>query len=287
VQDYVKKVDYKPNQLAKSLRTGKSKSIGLLVEDISNPFFANIADHIEKMAYDNGYHIIYCSMNNDEQRAKELIQLFRDRQIDGFVIAPTEGLSEVINSLIKQAVPVVLFDRPLADVETHTVLSENMNGAYVGTMYLLEQKKAKRIGFVTTTSTQSQMKGRLEGYMKAIDKVGMDLLVKKINPSLTDDDIAQQLQSFIADNKLDAVLFATNYLAVDGLKAIKKYQIAINNLVSFDENTAFALVEPPVSAISQNIKEIASEVVRILLSQINGKSTQIEQVVIPCDLIER
>src|SRR5690606_39550326 len=101
--------------------------------------------------------------------AKELIQLFRDRQIDGFVIAPTEGLSEVINSLIKQAVPVVLFDRPLADVETHTVLSENMNGAYVGTMYLLEQKKAKRIGFVTTTSTQSQMKGRREGYRKALE----------------------------------------------------------------------------------------------------------------------
>ena len=287
VQDYVKKVDYKPNQLAKSLRTGKSKSIGLLVEDISNPFFANIADHIEKMAYDNGYHIIYCSMNNDEQRARELIQLFRDRQIDGFVIAPTEGLSEVINSLIKQAVPVVLFDRPLADVETHTVLSENMNGAYEGTMYLLEKKKAKRIGFVTTTSTQSQMKGRLEGYMKAIDKVGMDLLVKKINPSLTEEDVALQLQSFIVDNKLDAVLFATNYLAINGLKIIKKYKIAIDKLVSFDENTAFALVEPPVSAISQNIKGIASEVVRILLSQIDGKSTDIEKVVIPCDLIER
>src|SRR5690606_34068202 len=156
VLDYVKKVDYKPNQLAKSLRTGKSKSIGLLVEDISNPFFANIADRIEKLAYDHGYHIIYCSMKNDEQRAKELIQLFYDRQIDGFIIAPTEGLSDDINNLLKSSVPVVLFDRPLADVETHTVISENVEGAYQGTLFLLEQKNAKRIGFVTTNSTQSQ-----------------------------------------------------------------------------------------------------------------------------------
>ncbi|MBD1428598.1 LacI family DNA-binding transcriptional regulator [Sphingobacterium litopenaei] len=287
VLDYVKKVDYKPNQLAKSLRTGKSKSIGLLVEDISNPFFANIADRIEKLAYDHGYHIIYCSMKNDEQRAKELIQLFYDRQIDGFIIAPTEGLSDVINNLLKSSVPVVLFDRPLADVDTHTVISENVEGAYQGTMFLLEQKNAKRIGFVTTNSTQSQMKGRLEGYMKAVDNVGMDLLVKKINPAQTEEEVVSQLKDFISDNKLDAVLFATNYLAINGLKAIKQYQLEVDKLISFDENTTFGLVNPPVSAISQNIQEIAQEVVRILVNQIHGKLDKIEKVVIPCNLIAR
>ncbi|MGN0002570.1 MAG: LacI family DNA-binding transcriptional regulator [Sphingobacterium composti] len=287
VLDYVKKVDYKPNQLAKSLRTGKSKSIGLLVEDISNPFFANIADHIEKLAYDHGYHIIYCSMKNDEQRAKELIQLFYDRQIDGFIIAPTEGLSVDINNLLKSSVPVVLFDRPLSDVETHTVVSENVEGAYQGTLFLLEQKNAKRIGFVTTVSTQSQMKGRLEGYMKAVDNIGMDLLVKKINYDQNEDDVLEQLRDFISDNKLDGVLFATNYLAINGLKAIKKFDLAVDKLISFDENTTFGLVDPPVSAISQNIQEIAQEVVRILVNQINGKSDKIEKVVIPCTLIAR
>jgi LacI family transcriptional regulator len=287
VLDYVKKVDYKPNQLAKSLRTGKSKSIGLLVEDISNPFFANIADRIEKLAYDHGYHIIYCSMKNDEQRAKELIQLFYDRQIDGFIIAPTEGLSDVINNIIKSGVPVVLFDRPLADVDTHTVITENVEGAYQGTMFLLEQKHAKRIGFVTTISTQSQMKGRLEGYMKAVDNVGMDLLVKKINPALTEVEVVSQLYDFIADNKLDAILFATNYLAINGLKAIKQHNLNVDKLISFDENSAFGLVDPPVSAISQNIQEIAQEVVRILVNQINGKLDKNEHVVIPCNLIAR
>lgn len=287
VQEYVKKVGYKPNQLAKSLRTGKTKSIVLLVEDISNPFFANIADHIEQQAYEHGYHIIYCSVKNDEQRAKELINLFYDRQIDGFIIAPTEGLSDVINVLLKRDVPVVLFDRPLVDVDAHTVITENEKGAFDGTMFLLQEKKAKRIGFVTITSSQSQMKGRLEGYMKAVDSVGMDLLVKKINPSQKDEEVVDQLRDFIQDNKLDAIFFATNYLAINGLRAIKKYKLDIEKLVSFDENAAFELVEPPVSAISQNIPEIAKQVVRILLSQINGKLESVEKVVVPCKLIAR
>lgn len=287
VQEYVKKVGYKPNQLAKSLRTGKTKSIVLLVEDISNPFFANIADHIEQQAYEHGYHIIYCSVKNDEQRAKELINLFYDRQIDGFIIAPTEGLSDVINVLLKRGVPVVLFDRPLVDVDAHTVITENEKGAFDGTMFLLQEKKAKRIGFVTITSNQSQMKGRLEGYMKAVDSVGMDLLVKKINPSQKDEEVVDQLRDFIQDNKLDAIFFATNYLAINGLRAIKKYKLDIEKLVSFDENAAFELVEPPVSAISQNIPEIAKQVVRILLCQINGKLESVEKVVVPCKLIAR
>ncbi|GAA4519191.1 MULTISPECIES: LacI family DNA-binding transcriptional regulator [Sphingobacterium] len=287
VQEYVKKVGYKPNQLAKSLRTGKTKSIVLLVEDISNPFFANIADHIEQQAYEHGYHIIYCSVKNDEQRAKELINLFYDRQIDGFIIAPTEGLSDVINVLLKRGVPVVLFDRPLVDVDAHTVITENEKGAFDGTMFLLQEKKAKRIGFVTITSSQSQMKGRLEGYMKAVDSVGMDLLVKKINPSQKDEEVVDQLRDFIQDNKLDAIFFATNYLAINGLRAIKKYKLDIEKLVSFDENAAFELVVPPVSAISQNIPEIAKQVVRILLSQINGKLESVEKVVVPCKLIAR
>lgn len=289
VLDYINEVGYKPNQLAKSLRTGKSKTIGLLVEDISNPFFANIADCIEKLAYGFGYHIIYCSMNNDEQRAKELIELFYDRQIDGFIIAPTEGLSGVINSLLKSSVPVVLFDRPLPDVDSYTVVSENEQGAYDGTIYLFEEKKAERIGFVTTNSNQSQMLGRLAGYNRAVDNLGLDKFIHKVDPNLTRDDIIRELSGFIEVNKLDGVLFATNYLAINGLKAIKVNKLGVNKLISFDENSAFELVDPPVSAISQDIQEIARQVVNLLINQINGQHVDGKErnVVVPCTLVSR
>ncbi|WP_164109298.1 MULTISPECIES: LacI family DNA-binding transcriptional regulator [Sphingobacterium] len=287
VLDYVNKVGYKPNQLAKSLRTGKSKTLGLLVEDISNSFFANIADQIEKLAYDFGYHIVYCSMNNDVNRAKELIQLFYDRQIDGFIIAPTEGLTEVIQKLLKNNVPVVLFDRHLEDLETNFVISENHNGAYLGTRFLLEEKRASRVGLVTINSNQLQMRGRMEGYMEAVDAMGKDMLIKKIVRSQVDEDTILQIRDFIQDNRLDGVLFATNYLALSGLKAIKRYDLDITKVVSFDENAVFSLVEPAVSAISQNIHEIARKVVDILINEINGKNQGLVQVVVPCEIIAR
>ncbi|SKB80073.1 transcriptional regulator, LacI family [Sphingobacterium nematocida] len=287
VLDYVNKVGYKPNQLAKSLRTGKSKTLGLLVEDISNSFFANIADQIEKLAYDFGYHIVYCSMNNDVNRAKELIQLFYDRQIDGFIIAPTEGLTEVIQKLLKNNVPVVLFDRHLEDLETNFVISENHNGALIGTRFLLEEKKASRVGLVTINSNQLQMRGRMEGYMEAVDAMGKDMLIKKIVRAQADEDTILQIRDFIQDNRLDGVLFATNYLALSGLKAIKRYDLGIEKVVSFDENAVFSLVEPAVSAISQNIHEIARKVVDILINEINGKNKELVQVVVPCEIIAR
>lgn len=287
VLDYVKKVGYKPNQLAKSLRTGKSKTLGLLVEDISNAFFSSIADQIERLSYDFGYHIIYCSMNNDESRAKELIQLFYDRQIDGFIIAPTEGLSEVIQRLLTNNVPVVLFDRIIENLETNYVVSENVQGAYQGTQSLFNDNKASKVGFVTINSNQQQMKDRLVGYMKAVDEANGDFSIKKINTAQNEEDTIVEIRDFILDNKLDGILFSTNYLAISGLKAIKKYNLSIDNLVSFDENTIFSLVDPPVSAIAQDIQEIALQVVNILVNEINGKSNTLKQVVVPCEFIKR
>lgn len=288
VLDYVNNVGYKPNQLAKSLRTGKSKTLGLLVEDISNAFFASIADQIEKLAYNHGYHIVYCSMNNDDTRAKELIQLFFDRQIDGFIIAPTEGLKDVIQHLLKNNVPVVLFDRSIEGLEINSVISENNEGAYQGARSLFLDKEAVRVGFVTINSNQQQMEGRMEGYMRAVEEASGDVFIKKINRSMEEDQVVDEIRGFIGDNKLDGVLFATNYLALSGLKAIKKYELGINHLVSFDENVVFSLVDPPVSAISQNIEEIAKQIVSILIDEINGKSNEsYKQIVVPCDFLVR
>lgn len=287
VLDYVKKVGYKPNQLAQSLRTGKSKTIGLFVEDISNSFFSSIADQIEKFAYNYGYHIVYCSLKNDENRAKELIQLFYDRQIDGFIIAPTEGLKEVIQNLLKNNVPVVLFDRKVEDLDTNYVISENLEGAYQGARSLFEDNKATKVGLVTTSSNQQQMRGRLEGYMKAVDEAAGDFSIKKINCAQPEELIIQEIKDFVLDNKLDAVLFSTNYLTISGLKAIKRFDLSLRNIVSFDENTIFSLVDPPVSAIAQNIEEIALQIVTILVNEINGKAESFQHVVVPCTFIKR
>ncbi len=287
VLDYVKKVGYKPNQLAQSLRTGQSKILGLIVEDISNPFFSNVAKYIERIAYDNGYHIIYCSMDNDETKARELIQLFYDRQVDGYIITPPEGLEDTLSNLIKNNVPLVLFDRYIPQLETHYVVLDNFNGAFGATKHLLENQQNKRVGFVSLYSNQTQMRDRLEGYMKAVDEFQQQAFIKKVKIDEVEDSSVDQIHEFISTNKLDAVLFATNYLAIDGLKAVKKFGMKLPHMVAFDDHTLFKLYEPGISVVTQDTAAIANELIHTLLNEIKGKNKELQKIVIPSELLVR
>lgn len=286
VLEYVKKVGYKPNQLAKSLRTGQTKILGLLVEDIANPFFSNVAKYIETQAYQAGYHIIYCSMDNDEMKAKELIQLFMDRQVDGFIITPSEGLESTIEQIKQNNTPLVLFDRFVPSVETNYVVSDNKLGAYDATKHLLENN-SKRIGLISLYSNQTQMRDRLDGYMQAMDEFRTQSFVKKLDLDSPPEESKAHILEFIVDNNLDAVLFATNYLAVDGLRALKEEKIKLPKMVAFDEHTLFKLHDPSISVVSQDIERLTKELISTLIAEIEGKLKEVRQVTIPCNLIIR
>ncbi|WP_294183972.1 LacI family DNA-binding transcriptional regulator [Sphingobacterium sp.] len=283
VLDYVKKVGYKPNELAKSLRTGKTKILGLIIEDISNPFFGNIARLIESKVYEQGYRIIYCSTNNDVEKAKELIQMFYDRQVDGFIITPSDGLEDTVKQLQQNNIPVVLFDRYFPGLETDYVGADNFQGAFDASDHLCQQGY-RRIGFVSLYSDQTQMKERAEGYLKAMDNNKQQSFIQKIQMDASDEEAMEALREFICENRLDAVLFSTNYLAISGLKASKKYNFPMPAVIAFDDHTAFKLVEPSITVVSQPIKDIAENLINILLLRLQGKIKATRKMVLPCEL---
>src|ERR1700678_2381149 len=111
VENVAREMGYRPNQLARGLRTGKTRTIGLIVENISNAFFATLAKSIEDEAKRYDYKVLYSSTDNDEEKARELIHLFSQRQVDGYIITPTWCLAEEINSIQAKNKPVVLIDR--------------------------------------------------------------------------------------------------------------------------------------------------------------------------------
>lgn len=286
VLEYIEKVGYKPNELAKSLRTGKTKIIGLVIEDISNPFFANIARLIEAKAYSRGYRIIYCSTDNQPEKAKELIQLFRDRHVDGYIITPSEGVRDTIASLLNSQLPVVLFDRYIPGLETSHVITDNVRGAYDATAHLAQQGH-RRIAMVTLYSSQTQMRDRMDGYMRAIDTYKLQPYVKKVNMGDDEPAVIADFHAFMEDQQPDAVVFATNYLAIVGLKSLKQHQLPVPAVVSYDDHTLFKLFTPTITAVSQPIEAIASELINILLNQLDGKDKGPKQVVLPSELIIR
>ncbi|MFX1708932.1 substrate-binding domain-containing protein [Chitinophaga sp. CC14] len=289
---FARQAGYRPNMVAKSLRTGKSKTIGMLVEDIADPFFSSIAREVEKIASRLDYKIFYSSTENDTRITQALIKVFRDAQVDGYIIAPAPGIEQEVKALIDDHLPVILFDRYFPGLPTVNVVVDNFNGAYQATRHMLEQG-SRHIGFVTLDSTQVQMSDRLAGYTAALQEAGIQLRVLKIPYRLHPDKIAEKVKLFIKKNKdMNGVLFATNYLAISGLDAINnlhKKVPADMAIVGFDDNTHFSLFSPAITAVAQPMQEISEQVMKKLIACMADTAdiSRASTVVLPTRLIIR
>ncbi|MES2775570.1 MAG: LacI family DNA-binding transcriptional regulator [Bacteroidota bacterium] len=268
ILSYIEEVGYKPNLVAQSLRTGKTKLIAMLVESIDDSFFSGIAKVIETTAYKLGYKVFFASTENETEKAKQLIRLFRDRQVDGFIIAPPPAIEKEITALQDDNCPVILFDRHLPAIKTTNVLIDNFDGAYQAIEHLLVNG-FKNVAFITLDSEQSQMQERLRGYTTAMKEAKFTSSILKITYNLPQQEISVHIKAFLKKNKqLDAVLFATNYLALGGIDAIKGLELRIpENLavVAFDDDPVFNLLTPSITAVAQPVQEMAQEVIRQLL----------------------
>src|ERR1700761_4139851 len=246
VTKFVEEVGYKPNSLAKSLRTGKSNIIGLMVENISDHFFANIARYIEDRAYKNGYKIIYCSTDNDAAKTRELIAMFRDRHVDGYIIAPPVGVEDDIAGLIKDVLPVVLFDRYYPNVDSSYVVTDNLRATYNATKYFVDQGY-KNIAFITFASHQTQMQARLDGYNKALKESGLQPHVKEVVFNQEAKEITKPIAEFLKDKPFAARLFGTTRIGFCGLKVISAKGLKGPEdaaVTSFDDYDVFELSSP-------------------------------------------
>lgn len=274
VQGIIKDLGFRPNQVARSLRTGNSKTIGLIVEDISNPFFASIARLIEDKAYKHGYKIIYSSTENDIEKAKGLFRMFKSRQVDGYIIAPMLGMEDDIKDLISDNIPVVLFDRNLPDLDVNCVLVDNKGGTSAATQFLID-KGRKKIAFVTVDLDVQQIKDRQRGYeevlvanhIKPVKKYRVEIPFTNSAKETTD-----QLIEFFTKNKdVDAVLFSTNYLAVRGLFCFRQMDKKIDEnfeVIAYDDHDVFELHCPPISVVDQPIEQIADNIIDLILKEL-------------------
>jgi LacI family transcriptional regulator len=290
ILNHVQEVGYQPNMLAKSLRTGKSNIIGMLVEDISDPFFAVISRIVEDMAYKIGYKIFFASTENDSVKTKTLIRIFRERQVDAFIIAPPSGIEEDILMLIEEKFPVIFFDRYLPGVNTTNVVIDNFTGAYQAVQHLLENGYY-HIGYVTLNSVQTQMQERLMGYKKAVEENSRRSYIQRVSYGGGQAKMTGEIKEFLQlHRRLDAVLFSTNYLVVSGLMAINELNLRITDhlaVISFDDNKHFRLLRPSLTVVSQPLQEILEEIIKQLALGLSNKEMQKENIVLPTRLIVR
>lgn len=289
---YIEKIGYRPNQSAQELRTGRTKMICMLVEDISDPFFSSIARFIEDNAYKNGYKILYVSTENDTQKTIDLIEMCRNRQVDGYIIAPPLGIEMRINDLIDDGFAVVLFDRTLPGIEVNNVIVDNYKGSYIAIKHLINNGY-NNIAMVTVASNQIQILERQRGYIQALDEIGQPHLINKVIYHGKKAKSISEIQQFLDSHRqIDAVFFTTNYIADSGLESIKNLQLRIPedlSVVVFDDHNLFRLFTPSITAISQPIKEISEQIINLMLELLSDSTVkkEVKTIVLPTTLIIR
>jgi LacI family transcriptional regulator len=292
IMSYIEEVGYRPNHFAQGLRTGKTKMIAMMVEDISDPFFSAIARLMEEAAYKRGYKILYSSTENDHQKTRDLIEAYRRMQVDGYIIAPPLGIENELKELTNDGYTVVLFDRTLPGVELNSVVVDNYTSSYSAVNYLLKNGY-ENIAMITLLSEQVQMAERRYGYLSAVSEAGRPYFLKRIVYHDQQEHAIFEIEEFLKNNKqIDAVFFATNYIADSGLEAIRNLMLQIPDdiaVIVFDDDNFYRLHTPSITAIAQPIKEISEQVINMILkllaSPVPAKS--VSSIVLPTKLMIR
>jgi LacI family transcriptional regulator len=296
VMEVAKELNYQPNLIARGLRTGKTNTIGLIIADLANPFFGKLGREIENEAAVAGYRVMFCSTDEKVEKFEHQLNMLVQELVDGLIISPPAGSEEQINVLEKSGKPYVLIDRYFPNINSNSVIIDNFQAAYNATTHLIE-KGYRKIACIVLDIALLNIKERLNGYKKALEDAGInadDNLIKILPFTHERNNIEEAIRELTTDghHSADALFFTTSKAGILGLESIHSLGLSIPGdvaVVSFDDLDAYRLSNPPVTAVSQPLKGIGVEAVRLLLEQINSKKrkTPRKRVVLEAKLIER
>ncbi|MCX6218502.1 LacI family DNA-binding transcriptional regulator [Spirosoma sp.] len=293
VRQIAAELNYQPSHLAKSLRSGKTHTIGLVIADISNPFFANIARVVEDEAKRNGYTVIIGSSDENASKSQDLLDVLINRQVDGFIIVSSEDSEEQIRCLNDKHIPFVLLDRYFPDIPTDFVSTDHYKASYDAGTHLV-RNRYKHIGMIAYDSQLFHMQERIRGYQDALRDNHVQAhehWLKRVKISAIDTGVKAAIDSMLAiDQPIDALLFATYSLAVSGLKHINKLGIKVPDdlaIVSFGQAEVFELYYCPITYLKQPIVLLGQTAVELLVKKLTHKLTEPAQILMKAELIER
>lgn len=289
-----KELNYKPNHIARELRLGKSQTIGLIVADISNKFYAKIAKQVERVASKHNYNLIICNSDENPEKEVELIEMLKERRVDGIIISTTQKETAVFAQMKREKYPFVLIDRNLPRLSTNFVGIDNYAGAFEATGHLIRNGYQK-IGLLKISPAWlSTIKDRELGYRNAIKQNGMRVNTKIIR-TIDFTNIRQTVRTVLREliqppYKIDALFSVNNNITVACMEYLNEIGLRIPQdiaIVSFDDIDLFRFSYPTITAIAQPVGEIGKVAVTILLEEIISKTAKEEQVALPVKLIER
>ncbi|GAA4155993.1 substrate-binding domain-containing protein [Chryseobacterium ginsenosidimutans] len=289
ILEVAKSINYTPNKIAKSLKMSKSKLIGLIVADISNDFYSNIARSIEDEAMKLGYTLLIGSCDENPEKFRKLTELFSEQQVDGMIIAPVVDSDEAINKLIDEEYPIVTIDRYLKNVSLPGVMINNSEISEYICDHLVK-KNFDEIIYVGYDTELPHLLDRQEGFDKRITKSKVSSKTVLIGIHNITEEVHSKLKENLDLSKKTAIYFSSNKLGIAGLRYLIDNNINVPqdvSLVAFDETEAYYLFPTEVSFIQQPLFDMAKESVKLIDSQINNYTPNGKRVTFHAKFMER
>lgn len=270
VLSVIENLGYMPNQAARTLKSGRTRTIGLLIPSIADPFFSSCADAAQAIARANDSLLIVTTTQNDPRTEMESVNVLMRHRVDGLIIAPANSNSEVLRNLLgRLRVPVVAMDRPLTGSSIPAVMADNFIGASLATSHLIEHGY-KRIICLTGETTLYTIRERIRGYRKTIEAAGLTCI---LDTSITDFKSAEHsIESMLRwSEPPDAIFTLKNSTTIYAFEALQKFNISIPGsvaLLGYDDFELAATLRPSISVIQQPVEEIGRIAAELLFEEL-------------------
>ncbi len=287
----IEEMNYNPNSVARGLVMQKTHTIGLIIPDISNPFFPQIVRAVEDKAQQLGYSVILFNTDNHLERERKAVELFKSKQLDGLIVSLSLGNEEILKDLKKANYPVVQIDRSVLDHIYPLVSIDNKKSAYQMVEYLLK-KGHKKIAHISGDLNTTTARERLLGYKKALKDYEININEDYIiEGDYTQDSAYQAMQKLLKLKSPPTAVFAANDLSAAGVyKALFAAGLRIPEdmaVAGHDDINLASLLKPELTTMFQPKYKMGERAVTVLLKMIDNEEAEIEDQILNTDLIIR
>ncbi|MDX8452636.1 LacI family DNA-binding transcriptional regulator [Mesorhizobium sp. VK9D] len=301
VLEAAKALDYRPNELARSMTTGRSGSIGVVVGDIENPFFSLAVRGISDAARLSGINVILANSGEEVEAEKNAIRVLLAKQVDGLIVTPAQ--SGDIGHLAEIACPLALLDRALPELDVDTVTVDDRDAALRATR-MLTRAGHRRIAYVTAATLSGDFRGaaskintstvreRILGFLDACREVGIEGAERNIHFGSGRSESAHAvIQRLLrSEDRPTAILASDSVVALDLFKAIRQCGLNIPrdiSLITFHDADWTSVTTPPITVIDQPVYALGKSVAELLIRRLKGDDRPPERIVLPTTIIER
>jgi LacI family transcriptional regulator len=292
VEKAILDLGYVPNALARSLRFKQTKTLALVLTDITNPFFTTLARGVEDAASEQGFSVIFCNTDESESKEAEYLNVVLQKQVDGLLLVPACSSGDSVTFLQERKVPVVVLDRRVSDVKVDTLRCDSEEGAYQLTRHLLHLGHT-RIAVLSGPPSVSTATDRVAGYRRALAEAGLASRAELVFHAGFSQAGGHQmaLQALAVTPRPTALFAANNFITSGAFRAVREAGLRVPediSIVSFDDLPTASDMGPALTVAAQPAYEMGRRATELLLTRLAGEGpAEPQEIVLPTEIIVR